>query len=71
MKLAYLQSEPLLNVASKNIERLTDQFKKLRNADLVVVPELANSGYNFKNKTEAAQSAEEINNGPFCEFLSS
>lgn len=37
--------------------------------DVLVLPELANSGYNFEDIDQAASSSEEADNGPFCELL--
>ena len=38
-------------------------------ADLIVIPELANSGYNFESKKQANELAEEISKSVFVEFL--
>jgi predicted amidohydrolase len=41
----------------------------LAGVDVLVLPELANSGYNFENQEQAANSAEVVDNGPFCRML--
>ena len=37
--------------------------------DVLVLPELANSGYNFEDQSQAASSSEEADKGPFCALL--
>jgi predicted amidohydrolase len=37
--------------------------------DVLVLPELANSGYNFETREQAASSAEVADNGSFCALL--
>jgi predicted amidohydrolase len=49
-----------------NLSRL---IKQAAQADLIVIPELANSGYNFENREQAFQLAEETKNSIFIDFL--
>ncbi len=37
--------------------------------DVLVLPELANSGYNFESTEQAGSSAEAVDKGPFCGLL--
>jgi predicted amidohydrolase len=37
--------------------------------NILVLPELANSGYNFENQQQVMSSSEEADNGPFCTLL--
>jgi predicted amidohydrolase len=37
--------------------------------DILVLPELANSGYNFENREQAASASEEVDKGPFSTLL--
>ena len=65
MKVGYLQFEPKLNQLSENIQNITLFLSYCEDFDLVVLPELANSGYNFSSKEEALANAEEINNSKY------
>ena len=51
MKVSVLQFKPWLHKKTENIEQLTAMLKGL-NTDLVVLPELAVSGYVFAEKKE-------------------
>lgn len=37
--------------------------------DVLILPELANSGYNFETPEQAASASEEADKGPFCTLL--
>jgi len=50
------------------IRGLLDQAT-VAGVDVLVLPELANSGYNFENQEQAASVAEEADKGPFCALL--
>jgi predicted amidohydrolase len=70
MKIGYLQFKPEFCNAEANItkiKRLADNEKN--DFDLLVMPELANSGYLFSTFQEAQSASEEIPNGEFCHAL--
>ncbi|OGC74897.1 MAG: hypothetical protein A2145_06035 [candidate division Zixibacteria bacterium RBG_16_40_9] len=46
-----------------------DRTRYVKNLDLLVLPELCSSGYNFRDKKEALQFAEEIPQGKSTQFL--
>lgn len=69
MKIAILQFAPELGNLPATIEHLKPLFHKAANADIVVLPELANSGYNFTSKKQAWESAESTKNSVFLRFL--
>lgn len=70
LKSAYLQTSPVINDPGQNIKQIESLIGQVKTADLVVLPELANSGYNFKDRKEAEQTAEGITDGAFCRYLS-
>lgn len=41
----------------------------LEGCDLIVIPELANSGYNFHSRNQALEASEEVPGGPFSDFI--
>jgi predicted amidohydrolase len=62
MRVAYLQTAPKFLRVEHNLDRAEQQLKGLR-ADLIVLPEFFNSGYNFQNAGEIAAVAEPLD-GP-------
>ncbi len=69
MKIAAIQFEPELGNLSATIERLQPLLQQANDADMVVLPELTNSGYNFTNKKMAWDNAESADNSQFVRFL--
>ncbi|HIA14717.1 MAG TPA: carbon-nitrogen hydrolase [Nitrospirales bacterium] len=69
MKVAYVQFSPALCNLNETISRLEALLSACGNSDLVVLPELCNSGYNFSSKEEAFDSSEPIENSRFLSFL--
>jgi len=69
MKIATIQFAPVFGNLSFTIEKLKPLLKKSEEADIVVLPELANSGYNFGSLEEAKSLSENTNNSVFVEFL--
>lgn len=68
MKIGLMQFAPTLGDAEATratIERLAGEAA---GADLLVLPELCNSGYNFASVDQAWQTSEEVG-GPFTQFL--
>jgi predicted amidohydrolase len=62
MKVGYYQFSPEFGRIEKNVEKALSAIKKLR-ADLVVLPELFNTGYLFTSKSEVAGLAEKVPGG--------
>jgi len=65
VKVGYVQFKPIFG---KNDENLSSALELLKEGvgmggELMVLPELFNSGYVFKNRRELEDSAEEIPNG--------
>lgn len=70
IKVSVIQFQPSLGDPMANIRALRDLFSQISGSNLVVIPELANSGYNFKDREEAFQYAETIGEkGDYQEFL--
>lgn len=69
VKAGFLQFEPLLGQPEENISKIEQLLIKAKGVDLVVIPELANSGYNFESKEQATSLAEHIDNSSFVKFL--
>jgi len=68
IKAGYLQFKPVFGKPEINIARIKNLLKG-KKFDLIVLPELANSGYLFSNKKELYDSSEEIPGGIFVNAL--
>jgi predicted amidohydrolase len=68
MKAGYLQFKPELGEPGKNTERI-EELVRDKDFDLLVMPELANSGYLFSSAGELDKCSEEIPHGSFCKSL--
>ena len=62
MRVGFLQTNPKLFEVEDNARKAERALLKMR-ADLVVLPELFNTGYDFRNKEEVARVAEKIPGG--------
>jgi predicted amidohydrolase len=70
MDLAIAQFEPALARREETVQRLLALLPEARGADLLVLPELANSGYAFGSREEALACSEPADGeGPFLRFL--
>lgn len=69
MKSAYIQFQPTLYNIQENIQKIDVLIDQAQSADLIVLPELASTGYNFKDYNSAKNCAEEIQKSQFVEFL--
>ena len=63
MRVGYIQTEPLIGQTRKNLDRAVDLIAKVKDADLIVLPELFHSGYTFESKEEAESLSCEIDGG--------
>jgi len=68
MKIGYLQFKPDLGKAKRNLEKV-ESFISEESFDLLVIPELANSGYLFADKEELIGVSENPNTGKYCDML--
>ncbi|MFC1867620.1 nitrilase-related carbon-nitrogen hydrolase [Thermodesulfobacteriota bacterium] len=68
MKIGVYQNNPDFGVVEKNIGRAIEELSGVT-ADLMVLPELFNTGYQFVSREEAVELAEEIPSGKTCKAL--
>ena len=69
IKIACLQMEPIVGLKEKNINhtlQLIEHASK-NGANLLVLPELCNSGYTFESREEAFELSESIPSGKTCQ----
>jgi predicted amidohydrolase len=69
IKVAYVQYYPVFGNIDKNIQRLDSFIDQVGEADLIVLPELISTGYNFTSRNNALACAEDMNKSRFVEFL--
>jgi len=69
MQASFIQFSPALGNLNATIEKIENLAKGCSSAELVVLPELANSGYNFRSKQQAFETAEDPSNSTFIDFL--
>lgn len=69
MRLAISQLNPQVGDVDENLVRVNSILEEAERAyaDVLVLPELTNSGYVFENKEEAMNSSEIIPNGLMCQ----
>ncbi len=70
MKLSIIQFTPVFGDIDKNIEQISELMKDIGDADLIVLPELASTGYKFKDRDEAMTLSEKAEDSRFLSFLS-
>lgn len=58
VRVVAVQTVPEFGAVSGNVERTTELIREAEDADLIVLPELANTGYVFESKAEASDLAE-------------
>lgn len=62
LKVGYVQTDPRFGEKKANVDQAIEILSSAE-ADLMVLPELFNSGYQFTSKSEAAGLAEEVPSG--------
>jgi predicted amidohydrolase len=71
MKIGFMQFAPVLADVQATMQKIDCLIAQANDADLLVLPELCNSGYNFQSVEQAWTSAEEIRGGVFVAYLES
>lgn len=69
MKIGFVQFAPLLGDREATMARIERLSARGAGADLLVLPELCNSGYNFRSPREAWETSEELGDSPFIGYL--
>lgn len=68
MRIGVYQNNPEFGQVEKNVRQALMELEGVK-ADLIVMPELFNTGYQFVSKEEASELAEEIPSGYTCKML--
>jgi predicted amidohydrolase len=71
MKIGFLQFAPVLGDVLATMSRIDRLSPLCTGADLLVLPELCNSGYNFQSMEQAWATSEEVGSGVFVRYLGS
>lgn len=69
MKISYMQFSPVLGDLQATMDKIDQLSARCVGADLLVLPELCNSGYNFRSKQQAWETSEEVEGSQFLAFL--
>lgn len=62
MRVGFIQTSPVFGELESNVEKAINQMNKI-DADLIVLPELCSTGYQFLDKEEALSLSEEVPQG--------
>jgi len=71
MKVGYVQFAPVLGDVHANISKIDHLIEPCGEADILVLPELCNSGYNFSSYDEAWACSESVGKSVFVDYLAS
>jgi len=69
INIGIIQFAPVLGDQDLTINKLDDMLNEVKDADLIVLPELANSGYNFVSRQQAFDLSEKLEQSRFVDFL--
>jgi predicted amidohydrolase len=69
MKICHIQFAPVLGEIDANIAQLDRMLADCTGADLIVLPELCSTGYNFASREQAFQLSETYERSRFLDFL--
>lgn len=71
MKIGFIQFAPVLGDVQATIRKIDGLIDQSKITDILVLPELCNSGYNFTSLKEAWETSEKIENSIFINYLTS
>ncbi|MFZ7113509.1 MAG: nitrilase-related carbon-nitrogen hydrolase [Desulfatiglandales bacterium] len=69
MKIGYIQMAPVLGDRDATIRKIDRLMQQGKGADILVLPELCNSGYNFTDRQHAWNASETIDQSIFIQYL--
>lgn len=69
LKIGFMQFAPVLGDVQATISRIDRLAQHGIDADLLVLPELCNSGYNFESSEQAWTTSETTGDSPFIQYL--
>lgn len=62
MNVGFIQNNPRFMAVEENVRKVVEEIKKLE-ADLLILPEMFNTGYNFEHREDLEKVAESIPDG--------
>jgi len=69
LKIGFIQFAPVLGDAQATIRKIDGLIDQTKITDILVLPELCNSGYNFTSFEEAWETSERIEDSIFINYL--
>lgn len=69
LKIAQIQFSPILGEIEENVLKVEKLIKQCNGSNLIILPELADTGYNFINKEHANRVSKPIQENPFVKML--
>ena len=69
LKVTQIQFNPQVGEPAANLNRVTELVEKAKDTRLVILPELANSGYNFIDRDHALELSTTVDKSEFVEML--
>jgi predicted amidohydrolase len=71
MKIGFMQLAPILGDVEKTMHSIDNLVSQAKEAELLVLPELCNSGYNFESRDRAFQTSGTIGESVFLDHIES
>ena len=69
LTIAQLQFDPQLGESNYNLQKVNQLLGQAGHARLVIIPELANSGYNFENHAQAYKLSSTVSKSEYASML--